>query len=81
VAGVESNGEGQRLHPATKTFLALRIAVESRDGGTRAVSFSEPPANNEFGWPLGGIELPLAEDRLVKHAFQEGERAGTLRVA
>src|SRR6266852_4927882 len=32
---------------------------ESRDGGTRAVSFSDP-RHNEFGWPLGGIELPLA---------------------
>src|SRR6266704_1198159 len=32
---------------------------ESRDGGTRAVSFSDP-RHNEFGWPLGGAELPLA---------------------
>src|SRR3981189_2311273 len=32
---------------------------ESRDGGTRAVSFSDP-RHNEFGWPLGGVELPLA---------------------
>src|SRR5205807_2821469 len=32
---------------------------ESRDGGTRAVSFSDP-RHNEFGRPLGGVELPLA---------------------
>src|SRR5216683_1994125 len=32
---------------------------ESIDGGTRAVSFSDP-RHNEFGWPLGGVELPLA---------------------
>ncbi len=32
---------------------------ESRDGGTRAVSFSDP-RHNEFGRPLGGAELPLA---------------------
>src|SRR5260370_2324731 len=29
------------------------------DGGTRAVFFWDP-RHNEFGWPLGGIELPLA---------------------
>jgi hypothetical protein len=29
----------QKLHPATKTFLALADSGESRDGGTRAVSF------------------------------------------
>ena len=29
---------------------------------------------------MGGGELPLARDRPVKHAFQEGEREGTLRV-
>src|SRR6202007_672556 len=32
---------------------------ESRDGGTRAVSFSDP-RHNEFRRPLGGAELPLA---------------------
>src|SRR5207253_4507710 len=32
---------------------------ESRDGGTRAVSFSDP-RHNEFRKSLGGVELPLA---------------------
>src|SRR5207247_8672643 len=32
---------------------------ESRDGGTRAVSFSDP-GHNEFRRTLGGVELPLA---------------------
>src|SRR6266568_7749742 len=32
---------------------------ESRVGGTRAVSFSDP-RRNEFRRPLGGVELPLA---------------------
>src|SRR6266849_617361 len=32
---------------------------ESRDGGTRAVSFSDS-RHNEFRRPLGGVELPLA---------------------
>src|SRR5713226_3802113 len=31
---------------------------ESRDGGTRAVSFSDP-RHFSFGRPLGGVELPL----------------------
>lgn len=36
---MRNNARGrQRLHPATKTFLALRICGESRVGGTRAVS-------------------------------------------
>src|SRR5713226_9340348 len=32
---------------------------ESRDGGTRAVSFPDP-RHIIFGRPLGGVELPLA---------------------
>ncbi len=79
VAGARKQWGRQRLHPATKTFLALRIAV-NREVEALGQFLSRTPATLISGGRLVVLSYHSGEDRLVKRAFQEGERAGTLRV-
>ena len=79
VAGARKQGGRQRLHPATKTFLALRIAV-NREMEELGQFLSRTPATLVSGGRWVVLSYHSREDRLVKHAFQEGERQGTLRV-
>ncbi|HEX3120317.1 MAG TPA: 16S rRNA (cytosine(1402)-N(4))-methyltransferase RsmH [Candidatus Acidoferrum sp.] len=79
VAGARKQWGRQRLHPATKTFLALRIAV-NRELEALGQFLSRTPATLNSGGRLVVLSYHSGEDRLVKRAFQEGEREGTLRV-
>ena len=79
VAGARRQWGRQRLHPATKTFLALRIAV-NRELEELGQFLSRTPATMNSGGRWVVLSYHSREDRLVKRAFQEGERAGTLRV-
>ena len=79
VAGARKQWGRQRLHPATKTFLALRIAVNRELEELGQFLFRTPATLNSGGrWVV--LSYHSREDRLVKRAFQEGEKAGTLRV-
>jgi len=79
VAGARKQWGRQRLHPATKTFLALRIAV-NREMEELGQFLTRTPATINPGGRWVVLSYHSREDRLVKHAFQEGERQGTLRV-
>jgi 16S rRNA (cytosine1402-N4)-methyltransferase len=79
VAGARKQWGRQRLHPATKTFLALRIAV-NREMEELGQFLSRTPATLVSGGRWVVLSYHSREDRLVKHAFQEGARQGTLRV-
>jgi 16S rRNA (cytosine1402-N4)-methyltransferase len=79
VAGARKQWGRQRLHPATKTFLALRIAV-NREMEELGQFLSRTPATIKSGGRWVVLSYHSREDRLVKHAFQEGERQGTLRI-
>ncbi len=79
VAGARKQWGRQRLHPATKTFLALRIAV-NREMEELGQFLSRAPATMNSGGRWVVLSYHSREDRLVKHAFQEGERQGTFRV-
>jgi 16S rRNA (cytosine1402-N4)-methyltransferase len=79
VAGARKVWGRQRLHPATKTFLALRIAV-NREMEELGQFLSRTPAALNSGGRWVVLSYHSREDRLVKRAFQEGERQGTLRV-
>jgi 16S rRNA (cytosine1402-N4)-methyltransferase len=79
VAGVRKQWGRQRLHPATKTFLALRIAVNRELEELGQFLYRTPATLNSGGrWVV--LSYHSREDRLVKRAFQDGAKAGTLRV-
>jgi len=79
VAGVRKQWGRQRLHPATKTFLALRIAVNREMEELGQFLFRTPATLHSGGrWVV--LTYHSREDRPVKRAFQEGQRTGTLKV-
>jgi 16S rRNA (cytosine1402-N4)-methyltransferase len=68
-AGVKQRGPGRhRIHPATQTFQALRIAVNDELGQIRALLDAAPRALRPDG-RIGIISFHSLEDRLVKHTF------------
>jgi len=79
VAGARKQWGRQRLHPATKTFLALRIAV-NREMEELGQFLSRTPATLNSGGRWVVLTYHSGEDRQVKQAFQRGERVGTLKV-
>ena len=79
VAGARKAWGRQRLHPATKTFLALRIAV-NREMEELGQFLSRTPATLNSGGRWVALTYHSGEDRQVKQAFQQGEREGTLKV-
>ena len=79
VAGARKQWGRQKLHPATKTFLALRIAV-NRELEELGQFLYRTPATLTSGGRWVILTYHSREDRPVKRAFQDGQRAGTLRV-
>jgi 16S rRNA (cytosine1402-N4)-methyltransferase len=79
VAGARERWGRQRLHPATKTFLALRIAV-NREMEELGQFLARAPATMNSGGRWVILAYHSREDRLVKQAFREGERSGTLKI-
>ncbi len=79
VAGARKARGRQKLQPATKTFLALRNAV-NREEEELEQFLSRTPAtlNSEGRWIV--LSYHSLEDRPVKRAFQQLEREGTFRV-
>jgi 16S rRNA (cytosine1402-N4)-methyltransferase len=79
VAGARKQWGRQKLHPATKTFLALRIAV-NRELEALGQFLSRVPATMHSGGRLVVLTYHSGEDRMVKEAFKEAERQGTLKI-
>jgi 16S rRNA (cytosine1402-N4)-methyltransferase len=79
VAGARKMGGRQRLHPATKTFLALRIAV-NRELEELGQFLGRTPATLNSEGRMVVLSYHSLEDRLVKHSFQDQSRAGVLRI-
>lgn len=68
-----------RLHPATKTFQALRIAVNDELGALQDLLEKSVPLLAKGG-RIGIISFHSLEDRIVKHTFRAMEREGVGRV-
>ena len=79
VAGARKARGRQKLHPATKTFLALRIAV-NRELEELEQFLSRTPATLNSGARWVMLSYHSLEDRLVKHAFQRLAREGVLHL-
>ncbi len=79
VAGIHKARGRQKLQPATKTFLALRIAV-NREEEELEQFLSRTPAtlSSEGRWVF--LTYHSLEDRPVKRTFQRLEREGSFRV-
>jgi len=79
VAGGRKARGRQKLHPATKTFLALRIAV-NREEEELEQFLSRTPATLNLGGRWVVLSYHSLEDRIVKHAFQKLARGGGFRL-
>jgi 16S rRNA (cytosine1402-N4)-methyltransferase len=79
VAGARSVRGRQKLHPATKTFLALRIAV-NREMEALGQFLSRVPATLSPGGRWVMLSYHSLEDRQVKQSFQRLAQAGELKI-
>jgi 16S rRNA (cytosine1402-N4)-methyltransferase len=79
VAGARKARGRQKLQPATKTFLALRNAV-NREEEELEQFLSRTPATLNLGGRWIVLSYHSLEDRPVKQAFQRLEREGSFRV-
>lgn len=73
------NYEKKRIHFATRTFQALRIAVNNElqvieDGIKQAIKILEP------GGRIAVISFHSLEDRIVKNLFREKAKTGELNI-
>jgi 16S rRNA (cytosine1402-N4)-methyltransferase len=79
VAGARNVRGRQKLHPATKTFLALRIAV-NREMEELGQFLSRVPATLSPGGRWVMLSYHSLEDRQVKQCFQRLAHEGTLKI-
>jgi 16S rRNA (cytosine1402-N4)-methyltransferase len=71
--------KGEKIHPATRTFQALRIRVNDELGEIRTL-LKSAPSLLRTGGRLVLISFHSLEDRLVKDALRDGGRDGVFEI-
>jgi 16S rRNA (cytosine1402-N4)-methyltransferase len=72
-------GAPEKIDPATRTFLALRMAV-NRECDNLAALLEQAPGSLNIGGRLAVISFQSTEDRSVKNAFRSLQNQGRMRV-
>ncbi|MCB9850393.1 MAG: 16S rRNA (cytosine(1402)-N(4))-methyltransferase RsmH [Phycisphaerales bacterium] len=76
---VNPNSRAAKIHPATRTFQALRIAVNDELGALERLLARAPARLNPNG-RIGIISFHSLEDALVKHDFRARKTDGIYHV-
>jgi 16S rRNA (cytosine1402-N4)-methyltransferase len=76
---VDAMSRRGRIHPATRTFQALRIAVNDELGNLAGLLDSAPGLLSKDGY-LAIISFHSLEDRLVKTNFKDNAAKGVYRL-
>ena len=79
ISAVAPAMKGDKIHPATRTFQALRIRVNDELGEIQSLLKSAGSLLKPQGRVVL-ISFHSLEDRLVKDSFREAARAGTLEI-
>ena len=74
-----SRDPANRIDPATRTFMALRMAVNDELPNLNAL-LRQAPQHLHVGGRFAVICFHSTEDRLVKQAFRSAEQTGQVRI-
>jgi 16S rRNA (cytosine1402-N4)-methyltransferase len=77
--GRPKRGRRSRIHPATRTFQALRIAVNDELENLKKLLASAPDLLKKNGY-IAVISFHSLEDGLVKSNFRQNEKSGIYRI-
>jgi 16S rRNA (cytosine1402-N4)-methyltransferase len=77
--GKTGRSRKSRIHPATRTFQALRIAVNDELENLKKLLASAPGLLNKNGY-IAVISYHSLEDRLVKNDFKQNEKENIYRI-
>lgn len=72
-------GPPERIDPATRTFMALRMAVNDELGNLESL-LESAPRHLKPGGRLAVIGFHSTEDRMVKQAFRQKEEVGMMKI-